>query len=139
MKQKECKYKDHVGERLLPITEFRKKSASKDGLTPQCKTCFDAVADAWRKRNMGKRRAQMRVRNKKLYEKFRAWKTERGCLHCDETEGVCLDLHHPDPTEKEKNPSDLVGGSWKKLMEEAEKCIVVCSNCHRKLHAGLIK
>lgn len=30
-------------------------------------------------------------------------------------------------------------GSLSKLMEELKKCVVLCSNCHRKVHAGLVK
>ena len=35
---------------------------------------------------------------------------------------------------------NISGGtkSFKKLKPEIDKCILVCSNCHREIHAGLI-
>lgn len=29
--------------------------------------------------------------------------------------------------------------SWDKTKEELDKCILVCANCHREIHAGLIE
>lgn len=48
-----------------------------------------------------------------------------------------LEFHHLNPNEKDFNIS---GGtkSFKKLKPEIDKCILVCSNCHREIHAGLI-
>lgn len=48
-----------------------------------------------------------------------------------------LEFHHLDPTQKDFTIS---GGtkSFKTLKPEVDKCILVCSNCHREIHAGLI-
>lgn len=61
-----------------------------------------------------------------------------GCACCGESDLVCLDFHHYDPDEKEFNMSAALTKPLDKMMIEASKCIVVCSNCHRKIHAGLI-
>ena len=29
--------------------------------------------------------------------------------------------------------------SWEKVKEELDKCILVCANCHREIHAGIIQ
>ena len=29
-------------------------------------------------------------------------------------------------------------GTVEKSLEEAKKCILVCSNCHREIHAGIV-
>lgn len=49
-----------------------------------------------------------------------------------------LDFHHLNPEEKDFHIS---GGtkSFEKLKTEVDKCILVCSNCHREIHAGIIK
>jgi predicted HNH restriction endonuclease len=48
---------------------------------------------------------------------------------------AALDFHHINPEEKEREIS--VHGctfSKAKLLEEAKKCILICSNCHREVH-----
>lgn len=49
-----------------------------------------------------------------------------------------LDFHHINPKEKDFSIS---GGtrSFETLKPELDKCILVCANCHREIHAGLIK
>ena len=48
-----------------------------------------------------------------------------------------LEFHHLNPQEKDFNIS---GGtkSFKSLKPEIDKCILVCANCHREIHSGLI-
>jgi len=54
---------------------------------------------------------------------------------CGENNYACLDFHH-NSGNKEKNISRMVNGSssLQTIQNEMEKCIVVCSNCHRKIH-----
>ena len=51
-----------------------------------------------------------------------------------------LEFHHIDPKNKKEQVSKLIGRrvKIKELREELDKCILVCSNCHREIHAGLI-
>lgn len=81
------------------------------------------------------------VQNNRLLqttERFHDWKRQQGCIICGESEPYCLDMHHLNPNEKETTVSSLTSSGWTKLMKEASKCVVVCANCHRKIHAGLI-
>lgn len=51
-----------------------------------------------------------------------------------------LEFHHLDPNEKDFGiASKGVTRSWEKVKEELDKCIMVCANCHREIHAGLIE
>lgn len=61
-----------------------------------------------------------------------------GCCCCDETDVNCLDFHHVEPSQKDFNMSSATNKTVRKILEEASKCIVVCSNCHRKIHAGVL-
>lgn len=51
------------------------------------------------------------------------------CMHA-------LEFHHLDPDQKEGIVSNS-NGTVEKSLIEAEKCILVCSNCHREIHAGV--
>lgn len=67
-----------------------------------------------------------------------ALKLEKGCIKCGYNEHhAALDFHHRNgKTDKVMNISRLCNYSWKKVLEEIEKCDVICSNCHRILTFG---
>ena len=49
-----------------------------------------------------------------------------------------LEFHHIDPNEKDFG----IGAkgytkSWEAIKEELDKCVLVCSNCHREIHEGI--
>lgn len=49
-----------------------------------------------------------------------------------------LHFHHLDPATKDFQISGNWGLSWKRVKEELDKCVLVCSNCHGEIHAGLV-
>lgn len=49
-----------------------------------------------------------------------------------------LELHHLDPNTKEFNLSKSRSYSKEAIDKEIKKCILLCSNCHREVHAGLL-
>ncbi|MEK7497409.1 MAG: hypothetical protein AAB656_00635 [Patescibacteria group bacterium] len=69
------------------------------------------------------------------------YKSRLQCKSCGEKTAVCLDFHHIDISSKDRSLSLSIKWGWGKdrIMKEIGKCVVLCSNCHRKLHAGLIK
>lgn len=49
-----------------------------------------------------------------------------------------MHFHHIDPTTKIASISQLERrGSVAKIIEEMNKCILVCANCHAEVHAGV--
>jgi hypothetical protein len=81
---------------------------------------------------------QKRVENnRKLLKEI---KENSPCSACGEYHPTCcMDHHHLDPSIKEKQVSKMIeANSWTKIEQEIGKCILVCSNCHRKIHAGLL-
>jgi hypothetical protein len=57
------------------------------------------------------------------------------CTKCEQNHPAALDFHHIDPSEKENLVSKLVSnGCFAAAMAEAQKCIVLCANCHRIHH-----
>ena len=82
-------------------------------------------------------------RNRKYREDMRKWFNDlikdHKCTMCPEDENACLDYHHIDPSTKEGNVGSLCKSSKDRTIKELKKCVPLCANCHRKLHAGLIE
>ena len=49
-----------------------------------------------------------------------------------------LEFHYIDPEQKDFHLGSNPNISFNKAKEEVKKCILVCSNCHREIHEGLI-
>jgi hypothetical protein len=52
---------------------------------------------------------------------------------------AALDFHHVDESKKNFTIRDGVTRSWFRVQQELENCILVCANCHREIHAGLLQ
>lgn len=49
-----------------------------------------------------------------------------------------LDFHHINPEEKDFSLSDRdIKLNWQEIKTELDKCILICSNCHREIHSGM--
>lgn len=48
-----------------------------------------------------------------------------------------LECHHIDPKTKEFSIGDNFTRSWENVKNEFRKCVLVCSNCHREIHAKI--
>lgn len=61
------------------------------------------------------------------------------CSRCgyDKYTGA-LEFHHKDPLKKDFTIGDR-DFKLEECVEEIKKCVMICSNCHRELHAGLWK
>tara|TARA_R110000823_G_scaffold239366_1_gene364586 strand:+ start:59 stop:622 length:564 start_codon:yes stop_codon:yes gene_type:complete len=63
------------------------------------------------------------------------------CACCEINGPSCImDFHHLDPDEKEFGFGAIRANikSWGKIAKEVRKCVMLCANCHRKHHAGLL-
>lgn len=58
-------------------------------------------------------------------------------IKCGEDDIVCLEFHHLDPSKKKFDICAGLRKSYKSLYEEVQKCILICTNCHRKLERDL--
>lgn len=71
-------------------------------------------------------------------EEMKAWLAAKklSCIECGERRVPCLGFHHLDPATKEIDLAIAIHLGWSKKRIEAElaKCIVLCGNCHAKLH-----
>ena len=49
-----------------------------------------------------------------------------------------LEFHHLDPSQKDFAISQRGHSrSWERVRKELDKCVILCANCHREIHAGL--
>lgn len=86
-----------------------------------------------------KRKLRERKRAEKNRKIFKEWKATLECKLCAEKESCCLDFHHLNPDEKDFEIGVIQSKNLDYVQKEASKCIVLCSNCHRKVHAGIIQ
>ena len=64
------------------------------------------------------------------------------CIRCGYNKCVdALEFHHKDPEVKEFKLGSGNTLSWKEYKNEALKCMLLCSNCHKEIHSeiGYIK
>lgn len=82
----------------------------------QCKNCNSKESS---KKTVSKR--------KMLYD----YLANKCCTDCGISNPIVLEFDHIDPTNKKHNVSSMMGYSWSKILEEINKCDIVCANCHR--------
>lgn len=85
------------------------------------------------KRRAGEHKHKHRKENR---EWIRNYKKDLECERCGETRHKCLQFHHKEKEAKDKSVSSLIhdGCSRKRIMNEVEKCEVLCANCHTIHH-----
>ena len=100
---------------------------------PEVKLRDAAKAKAFRERHADTYNLHVQAERRKKKEWLDAFKVS--CGRCPETHIACLEFHHRNPAKKDFLLSVGVAKySLKRLQAEVEKCEVICSNCHRKLH-----
>lgn len=93
----------------------------------------------WMKKYYHANKDTLRVKNREISKKseLRNKKFIMGCKQCP-----CFDCgkfypfyvmeyHHRDPKTKIDNVSNMRNDSIQKVLEEINKCDIICSNCHR--------
>lgn len=127
-----CKCKE-----WLCKNEFKSNSSRKDGLQGQCITCQKKYRRKHYLANRAKYIKKSTLRRIEFGNWWKEYKKQFSCILCKENESCCIDFHHKDD-DKEGNVSALINsGNKTRVLKEVAKCVPLCSNCHRKLHAGI--
>ena len=90
--------------------------------------------------NASQKKADAKIWRKKIIERNREflkkYRESHPCEKCGESHVACLDFHHKNREDKEIEVSIMVrkGMSLERIIKEIEKCMVLCRNCHAKLH-----
>lgn len=107
------------------------------GRHSKCKECCSKSHKVYHQREdrIAKRNA--------IWERNRTFANNKkagGCIRCSEADLSCLEFHHLDKDSKENDIGKMIYLMTPDIMERLEqeiaKCVVLCSNCHNKLHAG---
>lgn len=83
------------------------------------------------KETLYQKQREHRDRNKRL---LREYLQTRRCVDCSVSDIRVLEFDHLPGFEKVKDVARMVTGStysWERILEEINKCEVVCANCHR--------
>lgn len=120
-----------------PLTEWYNNKARKNGLSTECKACCAERRKVWYSKNSSKFHAYLgdkRRNNKKKLIEYYGGK----CADCGQSFPDCVyDFHHLDPSTKDKDFGKMVTYSWARIEKEIiDKCVMLCSNCHRIRHHG---
>lgn len=118
-----------------PLSRYYINPQSKDGIDYECKDCRAVRTKIWRKRNL-KKSAEItrlqRQRTKKQLVNLLGGK----CVLCEFSESIAaLDFPHKEPHNKYFNVMSK-NWSFRRLKNEALKCVLLCANCHRMVHTG---
>lgn len=119
------------------IDSFSKNPTNKDGRNYKCKSC----QSKYLKKHYAKNKQYYIDKSKESKDKYRIAKNKiiaeakkDGCVKCGEKHPATLDFHHVDEANKSFTISRRYSKGIQALKDEIAKCIVLCSNCHRKEH-----
>lgn len=141
----------------LENCNFYKDSTRKDSMRTYCKNCtktkfsdsrkkyylknkekFTKKSKEWAEKNRDKsRKYKKKYKDKKIIEiknLINSYKKE--CLICKEQDIRCLELHHMNKEDKKFLVSKMKYSitNIPIIIKEINKCVCLCSNCHRKEH-----
>lgn len=93
---------------------------------------------AYKERNKDiiRKKATIWQKEKSRLNKLKAIEYKGGvCMDCNNTfPPCCYDFHHTDPSIKDTNIARIIGREFENIKNELDKCVLLCSNCHRIRH-----
>lgn len=117
---KQCKVVKPVSEYHNTGWHIRKDGSRTELLKPACKICANAT-QTLKHRDM-------------LDSLVCEWKCKLcGYNACKSA----LEFHHLESSQKDFVIAQRVSISFKRLQTEIVKCVLLCANCHREVHAGI--
>jgi len=119
---------------------FHKDSSGPRGYAYYCKSCANTSARHHHNKK-AKDKEWINTRRRTTNEKHRQAKLKAiqylGGQYYDckkEYPSYVYDFHHVDGSTKLDNPSRVLRGDWESAKVELDKCVLLCSNCHRGRH-----
>lgn len=120
-----------------PLEEFAKHPRA--GYQCRCKLCQRVVSKQWYSDNKERQKSNVERNRNRYRQAFKVWKNTLSCIVCGENFGPCLDFHHIND-DKDTEVSLLMSNmNLDAVVTELNKCVVLCANCHRKVHCNIIQ
>jgi len=135
--QKECS----KCQELKEVSDFNYRNKEKGTRQAHCRVCTKAYLKTHYDENSSYYKKKARIHTKRYMEKARKFifsiKLGNPCEICGENDPVVLEFDHIDPKTKNHNVSEMVklGYSINSIINEVEKCRLLCANCHRRVTA----
>ncbi len=83
---------------------------------------------------LNKKTLEKGQRNKQRAIEYKGGK----CAYCGYNRcSDALEFHHIDSRQKDKMFRNLRYWGWERTKKELEKCLLLCSNCHREKHSDM--
>lgn len=111
-------------------------------LHSQCKDCYRAQRLTYSALHYAKYGDEYRLRaklrraevRKRLHEKMLDYLIQHPCTLCGEQDVRTLEFDHINPELKSFSIAKAItdGKAWNKILDEINKCRVLCANCHKK-------
>lgn len=105
--------------------DFYYNSGARDYLESRCKACSN------------KTRVDRGKKNKLKIIEAKGGKCEHCGLTLEQSHYSVFDLHHKDPSDKDPKFNSFKFWPWERIKAEIDKCLLLCSNCHRIEHAKM--
>jgi len=133
-----------------PREEFGKRYKDKEWRTARCYDCNkEYKRDQYHKhkeygaekrreyyrKNADKIKAKTKETKERYRKEFQKYKETLSCNRCGESDSACICFHHINADDKVGAINRMAGSvPLSSLMEEINKCEVLCFNCHMKEH-----
>lgn len=120
------------------LWRFHKDKHKSGGVASWCKSC-DREKHRLRMADPAQReKSRNRVKKtQKLIREIVSLEKSSGCSLCGYNKTpTAIEFHYINQQDKENTISQIK--TFATLSAEIDKCIMVCANCHRELHAGLL-
>jgi hypothetical protein len=123
--------------KVKPLDSFRKRSAAKDGKQSMCIDCDKNRQKEYYLLNKERDKVKFKLKKEKIkannYAFVNEIKSKTPCKDCNQIfDPVCMDFDHI-ANDKFKSISTLCNNGYSKeiILEEINKCELVCACCHR--------
>lgn len=118
-----------------PYSEYGKKAGSKLGIQSRCKFCRNAHQKVWYSENSEEHKERVnKVRNSRksnYFDLLVAYLLDHPCVDCGCSDPMALDFDHVEG-DKTFNIGTGSERTWQQVLDEIDKCVVRCRNCHQR-------